>query len=61
MRDEIFWPTIGFLSGLGAVTFDRKKVEVLVAGIVGSVVPFKTDTRIALLQSKHSDIFTVCT
>jgi hypothetical protein len=54
-----FWLYPWALLAFGADTFDQKKVEVLIAGIGGGVVPFKIDKGLTLLQSKRSDILTV--
>jgi hypothetical protein len=53
------WVYGWLLQALGAVTIDRRTIEVLVAGDGGRVVPFKTDRGITLLQSRRRSILAV--
>ncbi|HEV2173357.1 MAG TPA: hypothetical protein VGR71_07310 [Nitrospira sp.] len=49
--------TYGWQSpALGAETFDKKKVEDLIAGVRGGVVPYKTNRNVALLSGSRDDV-----
>ncbi len=59
IRSRDFWQYSWYSVAFGAQTFDKKKVEVLVAGAGGdlnSVVPYRTDKGVILLKSVRSDI-----
>ncbi len=61
-RSRDFWQYSWYSVAFGAQTFDKKKVEVPVAGVGGDrnrVVFYRTDKGVTLFQSKRSDILKV--